>query len=84
MLIPYDDYVISEPAVTNLGGFDVVGTSQSLLRGKVLEVPTNNTTGINKSDIIVFEVSECYEYMTPSCGKVFIVPKKAILAIEQE
>lgn len=80
-VVPCKGYVIAEPIVSNLGGFEVVEASQVLIKGKVLVSEDDN---IKNNDFIVFNRSESYEYTFSSLGKVIIVPIKEILVVEKE
>lgn len=84
MILPYKGYVIVQQITNKVGGFEIVGASQTLLSGKVLRVSLekNEFVTIKAGDILVFDMTESMEYTFNELGKVVIVPEKAIVAVD--
>ena len=87
MILPAKGFIIAQSFTKVVGGFEVVGASQTLLSGKVLSTNLVNEEGIAKpevNDVVIFDITESYKYTFDKLGETFLIPEEAIKAFEKE
>lgn len=87
MILPAKGFIIAQSFTKVVGGFEVVGASQTLLSGKVLSTNLVNEEGIVKpevNDVVVFDITESYKYTFGTLGETFLIPEEAIKAFEHD
>lgn len=87
MILPAKGFIIAQSSTKVVGGFEVVGASQTLLSGKVLSTNLVNEEGIAKpevNDVVVFDITESYKYTFDKLGETFLIPEEAIKAFEND